>query len=391
MRVAAVVMSVAVVLAAAGCAGKEAAGKPAIKVGVIGPMSGPLAVLGVSQHNSIQVEVDRINAAGGLDGSKLEVVARDVALDPGKAVQAANELAGDGQVKLIIGPSLTAFYNAAKGVFEQHKKINCQPGVASGSFADLKYGFRSQDPTEVDVAKAVGYLKAKGVKTFGLIYEGDDTGKAVDALLAKQTDMTYLGFQSTRPDDQSHSSYVDKLKDAEAVFFSSNVGGAKTLAAAGQAGYKGILIGAGSGAQNIAFIEGAGEAAKGIVFPAPNYQYPLRDRTQWRPAYRTHIEAVEKRFGINTGPKSGATSPKGTGLAADCVHAFEQAVKAAGSTDADKVAAAMEGLNLSPDTTPSGNAISPGDTHEFYSDQDIRLYQWDKDDKGWFTRELTSS
>lgn len=386
-----VVLSVAVALTATGCSGKEAGGKPPVKVGLIGPMSGPLAVLGISQQNSIQVEIDRLNAAGGIDGSQLQLVTRDSGLDPGKAVQAATELAGDQQIKLVVGPSLTAFYNAAKGVFEQNKKINCQPGVASGSFAELGYGFRSQDATELDVAKALGYLKSKGVKNVGLIYEGDDTGKSVDAILAKEAGgagMTYLGFQSTRPDDQSHSAYMDAFKDAEAIFYSSNVGGAKTLAAAGAAGYKGILIGAGSGAQNISFIEGAGDAARGIVFPAPNYQYPTRDREQWRPGYRKHIEAVEQKYGVNTGPKTGATSPKGTALAADCVFAYAEAVKAAGGTDPDKVAAAMEKLDLAADTTPSGNSIKPGQAHEFYGEQDIRLYQWDKDDKGWFTREL---
>lgn len=382
-----VIASAALVLA--GCSGKEAGVQPPIKIGLIGPLTGPLAVLGVSQQNSIQVEIDKLNAAGGLNGAKLELVARDSGLDPGKAVQAARELAGDAQVKLVVGPSLTAFYNAAKTSFEQAKKVNCQPGVAAGDFAALKYGFRSQDPTQVDVAKAVEYLKAKGIKSFGLVYEGDDTGKAVDGLLTKLAgDMTYLGFQTSRPDDQSHSAYIDKLKDADAIFFSNNVGGAKTIAAAAAAGYSGQLIGAGSGAQNIAFLEGAGDAARGVIFQMPNYQYPTRDRAAWEPGYRAHIEAVEKKFGINTGPKTGATSPKGTGMAGDCVYTFAEAVKAAGSSEPDKVVAALEGLNLAADATPSGNSISPGKAHEFYGADDVRLYQWDKDDKGWFTREL---
>ncbi|WP_156056441.1 ABC transporter substrate-binding protein [Streptosporangium roseum] len=390
MRSATLVMvSAAVVLAAAGCAGKEPGGQPPIKIGLVGPLTGPLAVLGVSQQNSIQVEIDKLNASGGLAGATFELVARDSGLDPGKAVQAARELAGDTQVKLVVGPSLTAFYNAAKATFEQAKKVNCQPGVAAGDFGALKYGFRSQDPTEVDVSKAVEYLRAKGIKSFGLIYEADDTGKAVDALLTKLAgDMAYLGFQTSRPDDQSHSAYVEKFKDAGAIFFSNNVGGAKTIAAAAAAGFRGQLIGAGSGAQNIAFLEGAGDAARGVIFQMPNYRYPTRDRVAWEQGYRAHIEAVEQKYGINTGPKTGATSPKGTGMAGDCVFAFAEAAKAAGSLEPDKVVAAIERLNLAADSTPSGNSVSPGTAHEFYGADDVRLYQWDKDDKGWFTREL---
>ncbi|MFF3669382.1 ABC transporter substrate-binding protein [Microtetraspora malaysiensis] len=383
------VLAVAVALAASGCAAKEAGGTPVITIGLIGPVTGPLAVLGTGQQNSLQTEIDKINASGGLAGSQLRLVVRDSGLDPGKVVQAATELAGDEQVKFIVGPSLTSFYNAAKETLERNKKINCQPGVAAGSFADLKYGFRAQDSTEIDIAKALELLKSEGGKTFGLIYENDDTGKAVDALLARQRNgMTYLGFQTSRPDDQSHAAYVEKLKNADAIFFSNNVGGAKTIAAAGAAGYRGRLIGAGSGAQNIAFVEGAGDAAKGVVFEMPNYQYPTRDRASWEPGYRAHIEAVEKRFGVNVGPRTGARSPKGTAMAADCLYAYAAAVKAAGGTDPDTVAAAMEKLDLPADATPSGNSVTPGTAHEFYDAADVRIYQWDKDEQGWFTREL---
>src|SRR6476661_7583988 len=106
--------TMALAVAAAGCSGKKSGDKPDVQIGLIAPMSGPFAVLGISQQNSIQVEIDQINAKGGVDGAKLRLVTRDSGLDPGKAVQAANELAGNEQVKLLIGPSITAFYDAAK-------------------------------------------------------------------------------------------------------------------------------------------------------------------------------------------------------------------------------------------------------------------------------------
>ena len=381
----------ALALVASGCSGKDAKGKPAIKVGLIAPMSGAFAVLGISQQNSLQVEIDRVNAAGGVDGAKLSLVTRDMALDPAKAVQAANEFAGDDQIKLIIGPSITAFYSAAKGVFEQHKKINCQPGVSTGDFSSLRYGFRSQDPATLDIQKVLGYLQQQQVKTFGLIYENDDTGKQTDTMLKSQASrygLEYLGFQQTRTDDQSHKVYVEKLKDAEAILLSSNVGGAKTMAAAGEADYRGRLLGTGSGMQNISFVEAAGDHAQGAIFPAPNYQYPIRDRSQWEPGYRTHIEAIEKRYGKNVGPKTGASSPKGTAMAADCVFAYAAAAKTAGSTDPGKVAAALEKLAVPAAQTPSGNAIKSGPSHEFYNIDGIHLYQWNKDGQGWYTKQL---
>ncbi|MWK38356.1 ABC transporter substrate-binding protein [Actinomadura sp. J1-007] len=379
-------------LAASGCAGKESRGKPEIKIGLISPMSGPFAVLGISQQHSLQVEIDRVNAAGGVDGAKLRLVVRDSALDPGKAVQATNELAGDDRVELVVGPSLTAFYEAAKSTLERSKKLNCQPAVATGTFNGLRYGFRSQDQAELDLRKMLTLLRKQGVKSFGLVYEGDDTGKNTDAVLKKAAGaygMRYLGFQATRPDDQSHKVYVEKLKKADALFVSSNIGGAKTMAAAAEIGYKGKLSGTSSGMQNIAFVEAAGDYAKGALFPAPNYEYPLRtDRARWKPGYRAHIEAIERKYGKNTGPKTGATSPKGTAIAADCVFAFAQAAAKAGGTDPGKLAAAMETLDLKADQTPSGNAIKPGTAHEFYGIEELHVYQWNKDARGWYTTEI---
>lgn len=383
----------ALAVAATGCSGKSAGDKPEIQIGLISPMSGPFAVLGISQQNSMNVEIERINAAGGLDGAKLKLVVRDSALDPGKAVQAANELAGNDAVKLVVGPSLTAFYDAAKGTYEKNKKLNCQPAVSTGSFADLKYGFRSQDPFDLDGQTVVDWLKREGVKSLGLVYEGDDTGKNTDALMKKllpQAGIEYLGWQTSRADDQSHRAYVEKFKGAGAIMVSSSSSGAKTMAAASEVGYKGKLVGAGSGMQNISFVEAAGDAAKGAVFPAALYQYPERiDRSQWLPGYRKHIEAIESKYGKNVGPKTGATSPKGTAIAADCVYAFEQAVKSTKSTDAAKLAKAIENLNLTAEQTPSGDAIQPGPSHEFY--HKVHLYQWEKDGKGWYTREITPS
>lgn len=393
-------------VAATGCAGKEeraaaanaggAAGWtapfPTVKVGLAAPMTGPFAVLGISQQNSLQVVADQLNAAGGLGGAKVELVVRDTGLDPGKAVQAANEFGGDQTVQLVVGPSITAFYNAAKGVYEQNKKVNCQPAVAAGSFADLKYGFRSQEAWELSVDRLLAYLKSQQVPSIGLVYEGDDTGRYVDQLLAQKVatyGMTYAGHQVTRTDDQTHRAQVEALKSAGALFISSNAPGAKTMAAAAEVGYQGRIV-SGSGMQNIAFLEAAGDKARGAVFAAPNYQWPIRDKASWQPGYRAHVEAIQQAFGVNTGPTTGATSPKGTAIAADCLYAYAQAANAAKSVDPDAVAGALTTLDLPAATTPSGNEIKPSAAHEFYDLGDVHVYKWDRDGEGWFTTEVTA-
>jgi branched-chain amino acid transport system substrate-binding protein len=400
-------VTAALVVAAAGCSSKEdraaenanggqaswSAGTAEIQIGLVAPMTGAFAVLGVSQQNSMQIVVDQINAAGGVGGAKLTIVTRDVGLDPAKAVAAATELAGDQRVKLVIGPSITSFYNATKAIYEQNKMVNCQPAVAGGTFKDLTYGFRSQDRLTDDVEKILQYLKSKNITTIGEVYEGDDTGKQVNELLTTvgpKYGVQAVGYEQTRTDDQTHLPYVQKLANAGAIWISSNVSGAKTMAAAAEAKYKGLLVG-GSGVQNISFLEAAGDAAAGTVFAAPNYQFPIRDRSIWKAGYKTHIEAIESKFGVNTGPQTGAKSPKGTAIAADCVYAYWKAADAAKSIESGKVTSAIANLSLPDTETPSGCAIQPGTQHEFYSLACIRIYKWQKDGQGWFTEDVTAA
>lgn len=65
-----------------GCSGKS---EDVIKVGSIGPLSGPVAVYGVECKNGIELAVEEINAAGGVNGKLLKVVAEDDEGNPEKS------------------------------------------------------------------------------------------------------------------------------------------------------------------------------------------------------------------------------------------------------------------------------------------------------------------
>ncbi|MFD2354606.1 ABC transporter substrate-binding protein [Nonomuraea ferruginea] len=367
------------------------AGADTIKIGLIAPMTGAYAILGILQENSIRVEMDRVNEAGGVGGAKLELVVRDTALDPAKAVQASNELVGDSQVHFVVGPSLSAFYNASKNIFETNSKLNCQPGVGTGDFGSLKYGFRSQDPNNLSVEKLVEYLKAKGVSSVGLVYEADDTGKAMDGYLKEygpKYGVEYKGYQETRNDDQSHRPYVDALKDSRRDHRLQQRQRRQDDGRRCRVGLQGRDGLSTSGLQNVSFLDAAQDMAVGSVFAAGNVEFNIRDRATWKPGYRAHVEAVEKKYGVVEGPKSGAKMPKGTAIAGDCIVAFAAAAESAKSLDADKLATAMEQLNIPDTETASGNTIKPAD-HEFYHMEDIHVYQWDKDADGWFVTDVT--
>ena len=63
-----------------------------IKIGMPTILSGRVAQLGTSSRNAVMLEVDKVNAAGGLAGRQIEMVIRDSKGQPQEAARIAREL-----------------------------------------------------------------------------------------------------------------------------------------------------------------------------------------------------------------------------------------------------------------------------------------------------------
>ena len=78
-----------------------------IKVGGIFPLSGAVSVYGIECKNGVEMAISEINAAGGINGKMLELIAEDDEGQPEKTVNAYQKLTTRDNVKFIIG-SLTS-------------------------------------------------------------------------------------------------------------------------------------------------------------------------------------------------------------------------------------------------------------------------------------------
>ena len=78
-----------------------------IKIGGIAPLSGAVAVYGVECTNGVNLAVEEINAAGGINGKKIVYIAEDDEGDPAKSVNAYKKLTTQNGIRMIIG-SLTS-------------------------------------------------------------------------------------------------------------------------------------------------------------------------------------------------------------------------------------------------------------------------------------------
>jgi branched-chain amino acid transport system substrate-binding protein len=80
------------------------AAKEPIKVGYLPALTGPSSSTGIGINRGIQLAVQEINAAGGMDGRQIELIVRDTQSEPTKAVNGAAELTHSEKVGVVFGP-----------------------------------------------------------------------------------------------------------------------------------------------------------------------------------------------------------------------------------------------------------------------------------------------
>ena len=84
-----------------------------IKIGYNLELSGGVAAYGQAEKNGADLAVEEINAAGGIDGKKIEVVSKDNKSDNAEAATVTTNLATEAKVVAIIGPATSGAVAAA--------------------------------------------------------------------------------------------------------------------------------------------------------------------------------------------------------------------------------------------------------------------------------------
>ena len=95
----------------------------AIKVGAIFAVTGPASCLGGPEARSAEMAVARINREGGINGEQIELIVKDSAGSPEKAVSFAKQLIEEERVVAIIGPSTSGESMAVKKIAEDGRTV----------------------------------------------------------------------------------------------------------------------------------------------------------------------------------------------------------------------------------------------------------------------------
>jgi len=136
-------------------------GKP-IKVGYMTPLSGRMVANGLLQQVAVQLAVEDINAAGGINGNPLEVVTFDSPFDPQQAVTGVRKLIEQDKVFAVLGPYASGEVEAAGPIANQlQTPLIASSASKSSIFPQNRpwvFGFLA--PDEVGIPVAIdGYKK----------------------------------------------------------------------------------------------------------------------------------------------------------------------------------------------------------------------------------------
>ncbi|MBN1648483.1 MAG: ABC transporter substrate-binding protein [Spirochaetales bacterium] len=157
------------------CTKKEAG---VIKIGAILAETGPIAFLGAPEVKTAKMLVDKINAGGGIDGRKIELIVKDSQASGDKAIAFANQLIEEDQVFAIIGPTSSGTSLAIKEICEEGETILMSCAAAEAiSNPVAKYVFTTPQQDRYAAKAVLKTMQEMGITKVGFVYEGTGFGK----------------------------------------------------------------------------------------------------------------------------------------------------------------------------------------------------------------------
>jgi branched-chain amino acid transport system substrate-binding protein len=321
-----------------------------IKVGAILAVTGPMSFLGAPEAKTVEMLVADINAKGGINGNPIELIIKDSTGSPEKAVSFAKQLIEEDKVLAIVGPSSSGETMQIKKIAEDGKTplLSC---AAAEVIVDpvASYVFKTPQKDSDAVKMIYQEMNKLGLKKIAVLVDNTGFGKAGQEQLVKIAPELGITIVENEVYDKAAtdlSAIVAKIKANKEVqaIVNWSVVPAQAIVAKNirQTGWN-VPIFQSHGFGNIKFVEAAGVAAEGIIFPAgrlliasdlpadnPQKELLVQYKKNYEEKYKENVST----FG---------------GHAYDALVILEAAVKVAGN-DREKVRAAIEGLQNLPGT-----------------------------------------
>jgi branched-chain amino acid transport system substrate-binding protein len=245
-----------------------------IKIGAILAETGP-SFLGVPEANTLRMLTEELNSRGGLNGDKVELIIKDSGGNPEKAISFAKQLIEEDKVFAIIGPSTSGETMKIKNIMEEAKTplISCAAAeVIVNPVA--KYVFKTPQKDSHAVKKIYMEMNKMGISNIAVVAGNTGFGKAGKKQLLNIAPEFGINVVISEVYDKKAtdlSAVVAKLmahKEIQAIVNWSIVPAQSIIIKnIRQAGWN-VPIFQSHGFGNIKFVQTAGAAAEGTIFPA---------------------------------------------------------------------------------------------------------------------------
>jgi branched-chain amino acid transport system substrate-binding protein len=207
----------------AACKAQQGAGGT-IQIGYIGPLTGDAAAFGKDTLNGVKLAVDEINAAGGINGMTVELIAEDGRCTPNDAASAAQKLVNVDKVVAIVGGQCSAETMAVAPIAEDGKVIVISPISSSPNVTTAgDYIFRDYPSDALKTKAMAKYFADKGFKKVGIVTTNSEFSVAFRNALKDEITPLMVGFDETvEPDTKDFRAVLTRHKNAQFDIFVPN-------------------------------------------------------------------------------------------------------------------------------------------------------------------------
>jgi len=253
-----------------------------LKIGVVGPFSGRAAEAGERVGSAVKMAVEELNAAGGVQGVKVEVVIGDDEGVPEKSTLVAQRLADDPAVLGVIGPMNSGAVLAAGSIYERAGLPFITPTATNARLTEqgwkMAHRLAGRDDRE---GPASAIFIAEELKPKKVLLISDKTAfqagivQEVQRVL-KQRGVSDTTIEEVSDQDRDLSPLVTRIRASGADFVYLGMIAPQAALFVKQAAQGGLRVrglGNGSLRDREAFVKAAGGDAEGI-FVSYNAQDP---------------------------------------------------------------------------------------------------------------------
>jgi len=164
------------------------ADKKTVKIGMLQMLTGDLARYGIPLRDAGVYAVEELNAAGGINGRKVELLTEDVGSTPQGSVQAALKLIQRDRVDALMQGGTSGHTLATIPIADEHKIVMANMSTAENiTQQGSKWTFRvARVPNSVLDRKFAQYVvKEMKLQRVALLYGNDEMGRDAATIFAK--------------------------------------------------------------------------------------------------------------------------------------------------------------------------------------------------------------